>query len=262
MRFGWCVAPEMLEAASRAGCDFVELPASLLQPERPDSEIASVREALQQSAARPEVWQVSLPPEVALVGPDVDWSRIARYIHTAFHRASLVGGSVMVVRGGEGVGVPAGFSRRKAMDQLIAFLRVCGAVASNQGLSVALEPQSASRGDLVSSLPEAVAVVREVEMSHVGIAPNVAAMLSDGQSLFDIADAASWLAHVRIPTGELREMAKRGDGVTQLTEALRLADYDWRLSVEPEPGPDRREPDLQEALEILKRCIGSARRGT
>ena len=262
MRFGWCVAPEMLEAASRAGCDFVELPASFLQPERPDSEIASVREALRQSAARPEVWQVSLPPEVALVGPDLEWSRIARYIHTAFRRASSVGGSVMVVRGGEGERVPAGLSRRKAMDQLIAFLRMCGAVARNQGLSVALEPQSAARGDLVTSLPEAVAVVREVEMSHVGIAPNVAAMLCDGQSLFDIADAASWLAHVRVSTGELREMAEGGDGVTSLTEALRLADYDWRLSVEGELGGEGREPDLQEAIAILKRCIGSAGRGT
>ena len=262
MRFGWCVAPEMLEAASRAGCDFVELPASFLQPERPDSEIASVREALRQSAARPEVWQVSLPPEVALVGPDVEWSRIARYIHTAFRRASSVGGSVMVVRGGEGERVPAGLSRRKAMDQLIAFLRMCGAVARNQGLSVALEPLSASRGGLVASLPEAVAVVREVEMSHVGIAPNVAAMLCDGQSLFDIVDAASWLAHVRISTGEVKEMAKREDALARLTEALRLADYDWRLSVEPDLELDQKERSLQGAIETLKRCLGSAQRGT
>lgn len=262
MRFGWCVAPEMLEAAARAGCDFVELPASLLQPERPESEIASVRETLRGSAARPEVWQVSLPSGVALVGHGIDWARIARYVHTAFRRASLAGGSVMVVRCGEGERVPVGFSRRQTMDQLIAFLRMCGAVARNQGLSVAVEPLSPACGDLVTSVPEAIELARQVEMPNVGVAPNVATMLAGGQSLFDIADAASWLAHVRISTGELRTMDRRGDGLTQLTEALRLADYDWRLSVEPGPGPEGKEPGLTEALEILKRCMGGARRGT
>jgi sugar phosphate isomerase/epimerase len=251
MRLGCCVAPDLVQAAADAGYDFVELPAHVLLPERPDDEYARVRDALSGARVRPEVWDLALPEHVKVCGPEVDWPRVSRFVNTALRRAAELGGSVAVFTCGKASQIPAGFLRRDALGQVCDFLRVCCAVARRQGLILGIEPAAADSAALVTSLPQAMALVSEVHLPEVGVLPSLGRMAAAGQSAFDVVDAAAWLAHVHVPADQLQPDAP-GDGAAgEFREALRLAGYEGRVSVQAAWSDPQRE--LPRALETLRR---------
>ncbi len=256
MRFGCCVSPDSVELAAAAGCDFVELPVAAVLPERPEAEFAPVRERLLAAPVKPEAWQLQLPADLRATGPDVSWPRLARYLYTSLRRIAEVGGAVVAFGSGRQREAPAGFPVTDAMDQLTEVLRICGAVAHSRGLMVGVEPLSSSRCNLVNSLPEAVSLARVVDMPEVGVAVHAQEMALEGHSAFDIVDAAEWLTHVRVSGAQA--VAQSGDEVWQhdFIQALRMADYDWRVSIEGEWKDSPNE--MKAAVESLRRCFDEA----
>ncbi len=241
MRFGCCVTSvEEMHAVAEAGYDYAELPIAALLPERPESDFAPVRGRLQSSPVKAEAWRLHLPEDLKITGPEVDWPRLARFAYTSLRRASAVGGAVIAFCSGPSRCVPEGFSREEAAHQVAEFLRICGTAARTQGIVVAIEPLARCHTNLVNSLPEAVESARRVGLPEVGVLPNVAAMLDDGHSLLDIVDAAQWLAHVHVPAGLLASSGS-ADATAELTSALRLADYDWRVTITDAPVADPAE---------------------
>ncbi len=237
MRFGCCANLEQLDAVAEAGYDYAELPIAALVPERPESEFAPVRERLLASPVKAEVWRMHLPDDLKITGPEVDWPRLARFAYTALRRASAVGGAVIAFCSGPSRCIPEGFSRDEAANQTAEFLRICGTAARSQGLIVAVEPLERRHTNLINSLPEAVEFARQVGLPEVGVLPNITAMLDEGHSLLDIVDAAQWLAHVHL-LAALITSPEHADAAADLRSALRLADYDWRISVTDAPVSD------------------------
>jgi hypothetical protein len=70
-------------------------------------------------------------------------------------------------------------------------------------------------------------------MPEVGVLPNAAHMISEHQPLLDVVDAAEWLAHIHIATASVSS-PERAKAVDEFAVALRLADYNWRLSATDE----------------------------
>lgn len=253
MRLGCCVTPDLIDAAAAAGYDYVELPVSAVLPERPETEFEPVREQLRSAPLKPEAWQFLLPPELKVAGPDVDWPRVARYAYTALRRISDVGGAVVAFGSAAGRCVPEGFSTHSALDQITEFLRVCAASARSRGLIIGIEPLSQSRCNVINSVPEAVRLARTVNLPEVGVLPDAFHMAADGHSPLDVVDAAEWLAHVHIPPAE----AIPGDDTwtREFAEALRMADYDWRVSVQSDWAELQ---DMTRALERVREYFGDA----
>jgi len=249
MRYGCCVGLEGMDAAADAGFDFVELPISVLLPEKPEADFTPVRDRLLASRIKPEAWRFDLPAEVKVTGAAVDWPRLARYAYTALRRAAEVGGAVAGFCSGPSRHVPKGFPGDEAMRQLSEFLRICGAAARSQGVMVAIEPLGAEYCNIVNSLPEAVSLARQVNMSEVGVLPNISHMIAEGQSLLDMVDAAAWLAHVHI-CADLVSSPQEETVVAELVGALRMADYDWRISITDQRKD--RASDLRPFLESLR----------
>jgi len=252
MRFGCCVSPDLASAAARAGYDFVELPVAVVAPERPEAEFAVVRRALLAGPLRPEAWRLFLPADLKVSGPNVDWARLSRYVYTALRRVAEVGGAVVCFGSGASRQVPAGFPVSEAREQLAEALRVCGMVAHSLGLVIAIEPLSPRHCNIINSVPEAVALARSVNMPEVGVLPDAYHMARDDQCPFDVVDAAQWLAHVHVPDVSAAEPVGR-QWIEDFVEALRLADYDWRVSVECEWSQP--EVQLGIALLSLRRCF-------
>ena len=230
MRFGCCVGLEQLDAAADAGYDYAELPISAVMPEMPEAAFAPVRARLSASQVKPEAWRLHLPEDLRITGPQVDWPRLARYAYTALRRAAAVGGAVAAFCSGPSRQIPQRFPEAEAMQQVVEFLRICGVVARGQGMLVGIEPLSQGRTNLINSLPDAVALAKRVGLPEVGVLPNISSIVSEGQSLLDVVDAAEWLAHVHVPS-DLVASADHQETVAELMSALRLADYDWRVSV-------------------------------
>ena len=250
MRFGCCVGVELIGAAADAGYDFVELPAAAVEPEKPEAEIAQVQERLAGAAIKPEVWDSLLPAELKVCGPSVEWPRVARYVNTALRRIAAAGGSVIAFDCGEVCSIPDDFDREEARGQMSDFLRVVGVVGRTHGMIVGIEPVSTGRSDLVNSLPQATEVARLLDMPEVGVLPNCAQMKSEDQSPLDVVDAAAWLAHVHMSAADLEAGGGASEWTRDFIEALRLADYDGRISVEHDWAEPERE--LRSALESLR----------
>ena len=249
MRFGCCVGLEQLEAVADAGYDYAELPVEAVLPEESEGAFAPVRDRLLASPVKPEAWRLHLPEDLGITGPEVGWPRLARYVYTALRRAAAVGGAVVGFCSGPSRRVPDGFPVAEAVQQAAEFLRICGVVARGQGMVVGIEPLSPDSSNLVNSLPEAVALARQVDLPEVGVLPNIAHMLSEGQSLLDMVDASEWLAHVHVSSDCVASLSDE-ETVRDLVSAIRMSSYDWRVSVTGNWEGNRQE--LQASRERLR----------
>jgi hypothetical protein len=248
MRFGCCTNLDFVEAAAEADFDFVELSSAELRPERAESEFQEIRDRLRAASARPEVWDLRLPPGVTVCGPTVDWPRTSRFVNTAIRRMASAKGAVMAFTCGEACVIPQGFSEVEARIQVSDFLRVCAAVARSQGLVIGVEPGGC--GHFIGSVPEAMALVRELNMPELGVLPNCRDMRGGNHSPLDIADAGAWLAHVHVSIDDLRAGPSGHFG--EFIQALGLADYGGRVSVQGDWGG---ADELARARELLGECF-------
>ena len=262
MRLGCCVGPDQITAAADAGFDFVELPTAAVLPEKPESEFRPLRDALSAAPIKPEVWSSFLPPELKVTGASVDWPRLARYANTALRRIAEVGGAVVTFGCPAARQVPEGFTRNDALGQVTDLLRVCGAAARANGLLVAVEPLSATRCNLLNSVPEAVTLARRLNMPEVGIAPSLHDMITDGHSPFDLVDASEWIAHVHVYTQDLIPPSSEDRPLHDLAEALDVADYDGRISAQPDESLTQQDlggsfapAHLKLAYDSLRHCF-------
>ncbi|HUU54643.1 MAG TPA: TIM barrel protein [Armatimonadota bacterium] len=254
MRFGCCVDLGLIETAARAGCDFVELPASVLCPEQGESDFRPVRERLARAPIRAEVWELCLQPDLKICGASVDWPRVSRYVSTALNRIAAVGGAVVGFPCGESCEIPPGFSTEDALAQISDFLRVCGVVARRHGLIVGIEALPARPSSPIGSVPEAMELAHRLNMPEVGIVPNCFEMARAEQSLLDVADASAWLAHVHVSAADLNPAPGADEHLPEFIHALRLADYGGRISIQAEwKNPDE---EMGRALEALRLCFG------
>ena len=250
MRFGCCVEPALIEAAADAGFDFVELPTDTVCPERPDAEFDRVQEQLASASIGLDAWDRFPSSEVRICGPSVDWPRLARYVHTALRRIAALGGSVIALDSRECRAIPQGSDLGEARAQMLDFLRMCCAAARTHGIIVGIEPGAGMEPDVAASLPEAVELARLVGAPEVGVLPNWSGRRSAHQSAFDVTDAGLWLAHVHIAAADLQPEGPGSNSARDLAEALRLADYDGRISIQGEwSEPDRQ---LRESLELAR----------
>jgi len=253
VRFGCCITPDLIDLAAAAGYDYVELPVAIVLPERPELEFDPVRKALRQARVRLEAWELLLPPQLRVIGPEVDGPRLIRYLYTALRRVAELGGCVVGFRSAQARPSPEGFPVSEALGQMVEFLRICAMVARSRGLILALEPLSVTKCHLINSLPEAVALARTVNMPEVGVLPNALEMASDGHSPLDIVDAAEWLAHVHMPDGAISPASEFGGWAREFMDALLMADYDWRISIQADWHDPRAE--MGAALASVRRCF-------
>ena len=250
MRFGCCVTPALIRVAGDAGCDFVELPADTVCPERPEAEFRRVQEELSGASIGLEVWSRFPSPEIRICGPSAEWPRLARYANTALRRIAALGGSVVALNSCESWAIPEGFDQAEARAQMLEFVRMCTAAARGHGLILGLEPSGAGASDPVGSLPQAVELARLANAPEVGVVPNSSRLRAEGESAFDVTDAGLWLAHVHIAAADLAPAGTPGDSARELAEALRLADYDGRIAIQGDWSDPERQ--LRESLELAR----------
>jgi len=221
-----------MDLVQEAGYDYSEPAVGLVKPESPDSEFDAVYETVTQAGLVPEAWNCLLPPDMKIVGPEVDSYRIERYLRTAFERIGELGGEIVVAGSGEARRVPDGFPIDEANDQLVEFLTLCGQVAGSHGITIALEPLSSRETNIINSVPEALEMVHRVSHPFVKLVVDLYHVMADDQPLEDIIPARDEIVHVHIAdTGRLYP----GSGDWPIREFLGLLKeigYDERVSVE------------------------------
>jgi sugar phosphate isomerase/epimerase len=233
MRFGCCASPNQADAVARAGFDFIELPASsTLQADKDGDDFAPTLAKLEHLPLPAEAFNVFLPGDLKIVGPEVDRERLRRYVHHAMDRASAVGARVMVFGSGRSRNVPDGFDPDDAWAQIGQFLEEAGPEAEQFDVTIAIEPLNRGETNIIVSVPEALSLAQSVAHPNVQVLADLYHMDEEQEPLDNVLTAKGQLAHVHVAdTGRLAPGTGRYDTLG-LFRRLKEIGYSGRISVE------------------------------
>lgn len=232
MRLGCCAGLDQIQRVQDAGYDYVELTVDTVKAERPGSEFEPIREALEEFDIRPEAWNGLFPPEMKVVGPEVDLYRIERYLRTAFERIEEVGGEIVVFGSGPARRVPDGFPMDEAYDQLCEALTLAGRVAGAYGITVALECLASGATNIINTLPQGAEMVKKVDHPFVKMLVDLQHMVPEEESPSVIGTLGVEIVHAHAADTNRRYPGSGSFPTREFVEALKGIGYKGRLSVE------------------------------
>lgn len=259
MRFGVCTGVENLDLLAEAGYGYIEMGVtSALRPEEPEEEVMPrLQAAFTASRLKSEAYNVLLPADLKVVGPETDTARQARYLETAFRRAAALGGQVAVFGSGGARGIPPGWTREEAERQIVDFLGRCGPIAERYGMQIAIEPLNVTECNIINSVAEGVALTRAVNHPSVRVLSDLYHVNHDGQSYEETREAASLLRHVHVAgAGRRAPISEDHEFLRGFFAVLKASAYTGRVSIEG--AWEDLEVQAADALAVLRRAWEAA----
>ena len=252
MRLGICTSDEYSSAAKSAGFNYIE---QALVP------IAAMNKTeLSQYAAGSAV------PTLAcncffdrdahrLVGENVDYALLERYIRKALKNAAQLGCKSAVLGSGHGRRIPDGFDRTKALAQFKHVAELSGDIAKEYGITIAVEPLNYRETNLLNTVAETAAFVRGVGMDNVGVTADFYHIVQTGEGWDGLYQNAELIRHIHICHPDTRMMPKPGDGFDyiEFKRILTQIGYNGLVSVEGlSQNPEQDIPDCAKALKYSR----------
>lgn len=259
MRFGICASLAKMEAVTAAGFDYIEPPVTaLLQPEQPEAGIMPPLLAqLAASRLKPETFNLLLPSDIKVVGPETDPERQEHYLDTAFRRARMLGGAIAVFGSGGARRRPEDWPEAEAHSQILAFLGRCGEAAQRHGMLLVIEPLNVNESNTINSVAAALGFAKEVNHPAVAVLSDLYHVAHDHQSYDETRDAARLLRHVHV-AGQRRRAPNADDQkfLAGYLAVLKQIGYTGRISIEA--NWEDLEAQAASALQVLRRAWEAA----
>ncbi len=233
MRFGVCVAtPEDVRIIAEAGYDFCELPARAVQPLDDDATALPALRAFDGLPLRSESFNSLIPPELRLVGPEVDRNALRTYLRRAFTRMKQLGGEVAVLGSGGARNIPEGMEREHALDQLADALQLAADEAGRAGIELALEHLNRTECNVFNTIGESQTFIEARGLSGLRILADLHHIELEHEPIDHVVAAAPLLAHVHVADGGRGAPGVGGYDYAGFMAALRRTQYDRRISAE------------------------------
>jgi sugar phosphate isomerase/epimerase len=190
--------------AKAAGFDFIECTVLSLEPEADERRFAEIMARYRQSALPVKAFNVFLPRDLKIVGPEVNAARVERYVQTALRRVDAVGARTVVFGSGGARHIDEGFDRALAEAQIADFLRLVGDVAAPYRIVVCIEPLNRRESNVINSVAEGAAMAQRVNHPAIRLLADFYHMEEEQENLADVQRYGAWLAHVHVvDTGRL-----------------------------------------------------------
>ena len=122
-----------------------------------------------------------LPTELRVVGPEVDEEAVLAYTEQVFRRAQRAGIGLIIWGSSGSRAVPDGYSRVTATAQFIHMARRVAVQAEDFDVTLAVENLNSGESNFMTTLPEALAVVRAVNHPHLRLCVDLYHMLREGE---------------------------------------------------------------------------------
>jgi sugar phosphate isomerase/epimerase len=254
MRFGVCCSATDAELAAEAGYDYIELAAAAdLRPDESEADWLPSSHVLESLPLVPEAFN-SFVRTGKITGPEADFVRLERYVHTALVRASRVGGQVVVFGSGGARQIPDGWSVSSAVEQIGTFLDICHQASAATGVKVVIEPLCKLECNIINLVSEGAVLARQHGVLNLA---DTYHMEAEGEPLAAIVESGDCLGHVHTAdTGRFAPGTGSYDHVAMF-QALQEANYNLRLSIEC--GWQNRFSELvAPALHHIKKCYEAA----
>ena len=232
MRFGCCVAPEQIGVVADAGFDYCELPARAVAPMEDDAAAAPALRAIAAARLRPEAFNVLVPAQLRMVGPEASLQALRDYLRRAFGRMVQLGGVVVVLGSGGARRIPDEMPREQALDQLADALTVAGEEAGRAGIDLALEHLNKGESNVFNSIGECQAFIEERGLHGVKLLVDLHHLELEREPLDAIVAGGALVAHAHTADGGRRAPGYGGYDYDGFVRALQAIGYDRRISAE------------------------------
>jgi sugar phosphate isomerase/epimerase len=198
MRFGICSRLQRAAEIRAAGADFVEENVqSFLQGMLGDAEWHAM-DAVKGAALPVLAANCLVPGDMKIVGPEVDFDRLTKYITAVMTRAQKVGMKVLVFGSGAARNVPEGFQRERAQAQIVKFCRMAAELAAKAGVTLVAEPLNKGECNIINSVAEAMTYVKAVDHKAFQCLVDTYHFWLENEPLESLVAAMPWIRHVHV----------------------------------------------------------------
>lgn len=253
MQFGVCGDLNLCTSAAKASYDYAEWSVTaLLKPLQPEDAFHAALETTRRAELPYPVLNIFIPGELKITGPDVNIPALESYVKTTMTRAEIAGVKIIVFGSGGARRIPDGFSPATAHDQLVSFCRMVGPIASDHGVTVAVEPLNKADCNVLNTVSECANLVNETAHPAIRLLVDSYHLMRDNDSFDSIITHGSLLAHAHIATVPTRLAPAAEDcDLSEFFSALRKANYSGRISIEAKIANP--EIDLPAALALMRK---------
>lgn len=233
---GWCIRAnaETFAQAKDAGFEHVELAMQDVLP-LSDEDFVRLASRLRALNLRALSGYNCVPKELRLVGPEADLAKQAEHLALLITRASLLKLDYLILNAGAAWRMPDGMTRADALKQLRDFCRRFALVAGQRQMTVLLEPLRNSDTNLITTLAEAVELVRAVDHPSFQLMVDYSFLRIQKDDLVQLRHARGMLRNVHIAnpdkTPRVYPMAKGESNYAEFFTLLKEIGYRGGLSV-------------------------------
>ncbi len=149
-------------------------------------------------------FNIFIPGELKVVGPNVDEAAVLSYVEKVMQRLSQTKTRVIVWGSGGSRSLPEGWDKKEAFKQIIAMGKKIAALGQKYNITVSMESLNTSECNFITSVKEALYVVKKVNHPNLRLTIDIYHMLKDNEDPKIIYKTKNYLFHVEIAEREGR----------------------------------------------------------
>lgn len=250
-RFGICCNPEDTAVYADAGYDYFECSLAWFLCVSDD-----YRERMKAAVLPCRVANGFLPGDLKITGENIDRKRIADYVEMAVSRAAEFGIETIVFGSGGARQCAPGFPVERAAVQILDFVQSITPVLEKYGVTLAVEPLSASDCNIIQSVGAGAALVNRVAHPRVKLLTDSYHFYSENDSLESLVWSLPILQHIHVATNPSRLAPGMEEfDLAPFLNVLKNGGYSNRISVECHPSADRRR-EAEASIALLRKIWG------
>jgi sugar phosphate isomerase/epimerase len=231
MKLGWCGPIENAAIIAKAGLDFIEVPLAPFGLEDQTS-LAAAKRAIAACQLPTSAFNIFLPRDMRVVGPDIDIRRVKSYLGRAAELLAYAQSKIVVFGSGRSRNVPDGFDREKAEAQFIDSLLLSADALKGSDTTLVIEPLNRKESNIVNSVGEGVRFAKAVNRPEIRVLADIYHMDEENEPLSEVATHVEWLSHIHLAdTGRFNPGTGSYD-YDSFFRYLKAANYRGMLSIE------------------------------
>jgi sugar phosphate isomerase/epimerase len=176
---------------------------------------------------------IFLPGDLKIVGPEVKEEMILSYAEEVIQRCRAANVNLIIWGSGGARRIPEGFDRAKAKEQFISIAKRISELAKKYHIVLALENLNSTETNFITTLDEALKVVREVNHPNFRLCADIYHMLKEGEGPEVITKTKKYVVHCDLAEKDGRTPpGTKNDDFMPYLKALKSIHYTGKIIME------------------------------
>ena len=178
-------------------------------------------------------FNIFIPEELKIVGPDVNEAALLTYVDKVFQRCQAAGVNRIIWGSGGSRRVPEGFDRTKAKEQFVSMAKKIADKASRYNITLALENLNSTETNFITTVEEALDIVKKVDHKNLRLCVDIYHMLKEGEAPASILKTKGYVIYCEVAEKEGRTPpGVQGDDFRPYFSALKQVGYNDKIMIE------------------------------